>query len=160
MFFRGEDEYDQLVKISKVLGSDDLYRCARARGRMPWRPAFAVPARRCSLALHPATKPNHQTKPNQTKPTSPPPPPRSYLDKYGVELDPKLAQMVGYRPRLPWRKFITPDNQHLATPEALDLLSGLLQYDHQERLTAKEALAHKYFSPVRRAERAERNAAR
>jgi hypothetical protein len=24
--FRGEDEFDQLVKIAKVLGTDDLYR--------------------------------------------------------------------------------------------------------------------------------------
>ncbi len=29
MFFRGEDEYDQLVKITKVLGSDDLFRWGR-----------------------------------------------------------------------------------------------------------------------------------
>jgi hypothetical protein len=71
------------------------------------------------------------------------PPPR-YLDKYGVELDPKLAQMVGYRPRLPWRKFITPDNQHLAAPEALDLLGQMLTYDHHNRITAKEAMAHRW----------------
>jgi casein kinase II subunit alpha len=34
---------------------------------------------------------------------------------------------------------------HLCTPEALDFLSGLLRYDHLERLTAKEAMAHKFF---------------
>ena len=26
VFFRGEDEFDQLVKISHLLGTDDLYR--------------------------------------------------------------------------------------------------------------------------------------
>lgn len=26
---RGEDEFDQLVKIARVLGTDDLYRCVR-----------------------------------------------------------------------------------------------------------------------------------
>ena len=28
VFFRGEDEFDQLAKIARVLGTDDLYRCA------------------------------------------------------------------------------------------------------------------------------------
>jgi casein kinase II subunit alpha len=46
VFFRGEDELDQLVKISKVLGTDELY---------------------------------------------------AYAEKYGVELDPKLVQLCGYR---------------------------------------------------------------
>jgi casein kinase II subunit alpha len=30
----------------------------------------------------------------------------------------------------------------------------LLRYDHQERLTAQEAQAHPYFSPIRAAEAA------
>lgn len=50
--------------------------------------------------------------------------------------------MDGYplRPRVPWRKFVTGDNGHLASPEAFDLLDRLLQYDHHERLTCQEAL--------------------
>lgn len=32
------------------------------------------------------------------------------------------------------------------TSEALDLLDKLLRYDHQKRLTAREAQAHPYFS--------------
>ena len=98
VFFRGEDEFDQLVKITRVLGTDDLYR---------------------------------------------------YLEKYGVELDPKLQQLCGYRPRQPWRKYITDDNRHVVTQDGLDLLTQLLTYDHQERPTAKEAMAHPYFDPVR-----------
>ena len=98
VFFRGEDEFDQLVRIAKVLGSEELYR---------------------------------------------------YAEKYGVEVDPALVQAVGYRPRQPWRKFVTDDNRHLVTPEALDLLGRLLTYDHQARPTAAEAIAHPYFDPVR-----------
>jgi serine/threonine protein kinase len=98
VFFRGEDELDQLVKISKVLGTDDLY---------------------------------------------------AYAEKYGVELDPKLVQLCGYRPRQPWRKFINDDNAHLITPDALSLLSELLRYDHQARPTAAEAMQHSYFAPIR-----------
>ena len=33
--------------------------------------------------------------------------------------------------------------------QAFDLLSSLLRYDHNERATAAEALAHEYFTPVR-----------
>lgn len=31
------------------------------------------------------------------------------------------------------------------SPEVLDLLDKLLRYDHQQRLTAKEAMEHPYF---------------
>jgi casein kinase II subunit alpha len=31
------------------------------------------------------------------------------------------------------------------SPEALDFLDKLLRYDHQERLTAREAMDHPYF---------------
>ena len=37
------------------------------------------------------------------------------------------------------------ENQHLISPEALDFLDKLLRYDHQERLTAREAMDHPYF---------------
>ncbi|GMH06364.1 hypothetical protein Nepgr_008204 [Nepenthes gracilis] len=100
-FFYGHDNYDQLVKIAKVLGTDEL---------------------------------------------------NAYLDKYRIELDPHLAALVGRHSRKPWSKFINLDNQHLAVPEAIDFLDKLLRYDHQERPTAKEAMAHSYFYPIRNAE--------
>ncbi|XP_052204739.1 casein kinase II subunit alpha-like [Diospyros lotus] len=100
-FFYGHDNYDQLVKIAKVLGTDEL---------------------------------------------------NAYLSKYRLELDPHFAALVGKHTRKPWTKFINSDNQHVAVPEAIDFLDKLLRYDHQERLTAKEAMAHPYFNPVRNAE--------
>ncbi|XLU41845.1 hypothetical protein S245_001155, partial [Arachis hypogaea] len=100
-FFYGHDNYDQLVKIAKVLGTDEL---------------------------------------------------SAYLNKYRIELDPHLAALVGRHSRKPWTKFISVENQHLAVPEAIDFVDKLLRYDHQERPTAKEAMAHPYFNPVRNAE--------
>ncbi|GLT68802.1 hypothetical protein SLA2020_410020 [Shorea laevis] len=100
-FFYGHDNYDQLVKIAKVLGTDELY---------------------------------------------------AYLNKYRIELDPHLATLVGRHSRKPWSKFINAENQHLAVPEAVDFVDKLLRYDHQERPTAKEAMAHSYFYPIRNAE--------
>lgn len=44
-----------------------------------------------------------------------------------------------------WEQFIQSENQHLVSPEALDLLDKLLRYDHQQRLTAAEAMRHAYF---------------
>lgn len=44
-----------------------------------------------------------------------------------------------------WEQFIQSENQHLVSPEALDLLDKLLRYDHQQRLTAAEAMRHQYF---------------
>ncbi|KAE8673982.1 Casein kinase II subunit alpha-2 [Hibiscus syriacus] len=76
----------------------------------------------------------------------------AYLNKYHLELDPQLDALVGRHSRKPWSKFINADNQHLVSPEAIDFLDKLLRYDHQDRLTAKEATVHPYFSQVRAAE--------
>lgn len=97
-FFYGRDNYDQLVKIARILGTDELH---------------------------------------------------EYLAKYKLELDPQLDALVGRHTRKPWSKFITSENKHLVTPEAVDFIERLLQYDHQARPTAKEAMSHPYFDPVR-----------
>lgn len=47
-----------------------------------------------------------------------------------------------------WERFVHSENQHLVSVEAIDFLDKLLRYDHQERLTAKEAMQHPYFYPV------------
>ena len=96
-FFHGHDNYDQLVKIVKVLGTDELF---------------------------------------------------DYLDKYNLELDPHFDGILGRHSRKPWHKFVTVENQHLITAEALDFCDKLLRYDHQERLTAREAMCHAWFDAV------------
>ena len=96
-FFHGHDNYDQLVKITKVLGTDALF---------------------------------------------------EYLDKYDLELDPHFDGIMGRCPPKPWHRFATPENSHLVSEDAIDLVSKLLRYDHQERLTSLEAQSHPYFAPV------------
>uniref|UniRef100_A0A8C8H8B2 non-specific serine/threonine protein kinase n=1 Tax=Oncorhynchus tshawytscha TaxID=74940 RepID=A0A8C8H8B2_ONCTS len=96
-FFHGQDNYDQLVRIAKVLGTDELF---------------------------------------------------GYLRKYHIELDPRFKDLLGQQTRKRWEQFVQTDNQHLVSPEALDLLDKLLRYDHQQRLTATEAMEHPYFYPV------------
>ncbi|KAF3854385.1 hypothetical protein F7725_022440, partial [Dissostichus mawsoni] len=68
-----------------------------------------------------------------------------YLRKYHIELDPRFKDLLGQKR---WEQFVQTENQHLVSPEALDLLDKLLRYDHQQRLTATEAMEHPYFYPV------------
>ncbi|CAI5984595.1 unnamed protein product, partial [Closterium sp. NIES-64] len=72
-----------------------------------------------------------------------------YLTRYSVRLDSQLQSAVGRHRRKPWSRFITAENQHLVSPEAIDFLDRLLRYDHQERLTAKQAMDHPYFDLLR-----------
>ncbi|CAO2656821.1 Nn.00g056240.m01.CDS01 [Neocucurbitaria sp. VM-36] len=99
-FFHGNSNSDQLVKIAKVLGTEDLF---------------------------------------------------DYLDKYDIELDAQYDDILSRYPKKPWHSFINADNQRFVSNDAIDFLDKLLRYDHQDRLTAKEAMAHPYFAPVRQA---------
>jgi len=103
-FFHGHDNYDQLVRIARVLGTEELH---------------------------------------------------DYLDTYEIDLDPRFHSLLGRHCKKKWEKYITTENQHLVTPEALDFLDKLLRYDHKQRLTANEAMEHRYFAPIRSRERIE-----
>ena len=50
-------------------------------------------------------------------------------------------------------KNVPPESIFLGngSDEAIDFVSKLLRYDHQERLSAKEAMGHQYFAPIREA---------
>jgi casein kinase II subunit alpha len=45
--------------------------------------------------------------------------------------------------------FVNENNKHLATPDALDLLGKMMQYDHDSRPSAEECMKHAYFDEVR-----------
>jgi casein kinase II subunit alpha len=68
------------------------------------------------------------------------------LERYDIDLDSQLDDLLGRYQRKPWSKFITSENQRYISSEAIDFLDKLLRYDHQERLTAQEAQGHPYFS--------------
>jgi casein kinase II subunit alpha len=75
-FFHGHDNYHQLVKIAKVLGTEELFH---------------------------------------------------YLDTYDLELDPHFDGILGRHSKKSWQQFITPENQHLMSDEAIDFVSKLLR---------------------------------
>jgi len=97
-FFHGRDNRDQLVKIVRVLGTDDFLK---------------------------------------------------FLKKNNLTLDATFLQSLTGQTRKPWSSFVTSAVEHLCSPEAISFLDGLLVYDLPARLTAKEAMAHPYFDPVR-----------
>ena len=72
----------------------------------------------------------------------------TYLDKYDLDLDIKFDGLLGDFETRPWKDFVSPRRKDLAKPEALDLIDRLLVYDHHDRLTAREAMNHSYFSKV------------
>lgn len=97
-FFHGTSNTDQLVKIVRVLGSDDF---------------------------------------------------EKYLLKYQITLPREFHDMDQYI-RRPWTRFVTDSNKHLCgNTDIIDLIDNLLRYDHQERLTAREAMGHPWFEDVR-----------
>ncbi|BGP42380.1 Homeobox protein HD-6 [Rhodotorula kratochvilovae] len=99
--FHGQSNDDQLVKIAKVLGTDDLW---------------------------------------------------AYLDKYNLDLDPELEVALGSHTRKPWGRWVSSDNSKYISSDALALLDRMLVYEHTERGTAQELMAHAYFAGVRAAE--------
>lgn len=96
-FFHGQDNFDQLVKIVQVLGTENFAK---------------------------------------------------YMKKYNLKLPRELDGKIADWPQKSWSTFVTKENSHFISTEALDLLDRMLRYDHQERITAAEAMTHPYFDPV------------
>ena len=71
-----------------------------------------------------------------------------YLEKYDLTLDSHFDGILGRYARKPWQSYVNAKNRHLVTPEAIDLLNLMLQYDHQKRPTCIEAMQHPYFEQV------------
>lgn len=71
-----------------------------------------------------------------------------YLEKYNKQLESHFDGVLGSHPATPWSDFVNTENSRYITTEALDFIDQLLRYDHQERMTAKEAMAHAYLKPA------------
>ena len=54
--------------------------------------------------------------------------------------------------KVPFESFITSENKELCVSDVINLLKQMLCYDFNERITAKEALAHPFFSSLRKNE--------
>merc|ERR1711916_33437 len=53
------------------------------------------------------------------------------------------------RKRRPWSYYTNPKHADKATSAGVDLVDKLLMWDHESRLTARQALEHPFFDPIR-----------
>jgi casein kinase II subunit alpha len=79
----------------------------------------------------------------------------TYCEKYGIKISPHIEIILSSYDngkRTSWLSFYHNGNlQNCPIPSmsAIDLLDKLLVYDHEKRLSAKEALSHIFFEEVR-----------
>ena len=72
-----------------------------------------------------------------------------FIEKYKITLPEFVNKIPNYNGK-EWREYIDDKtNEKLINDDALDLLDKILKYDPNHRLTAKQAIQHKYFDSVR-----------
>lgn len=72
-----------------------------------------------------------------------------YTRKYGIEIKGSELEGCKKKERKDFASFVHEKSRELCTREAMDLLSKMLIYDHNERITAREALRHPLFDDIR-----------
>ena len=121
-FFHGHDNYDQLVRIAKVLGTDELFEYIE-KYHIELDPRFNDILGRLGTTI-------------------------SDWREEGVEI---IFQFLFIRhSKKRWERFVHSENQHLVSAESIDFLDKLLRYDHADRFTARESMDHPYFCKSRR----------
>lgn len=47
---------------------------------------------------------------------------KQYTQKYGIQINSNFENVLAVHPKKPFNKFVNEDNEHLAKPDAIDLL--------------------------------------
>merc|ERR1712224_391390 len=68
-----------------------------------------------------------------------------YLRKYNLKLDNHFDDKLKYLEEKDWKELMKPESEKWCSPDALDFLDCLLKYDPEKRLTASEALEHRFI---------------
>ncbi|KAK5080417.1 Casein kinase II subunit alpha' [Lithohypha guttulata] len=72
-----------------------------------------------------------------------------WLDEYEIILPDTFSNVTSWYERKSWPEFVNERNRQRVNDDVFDLLSKILIYDHKKRLSARDALSHPYFDPVR-----------
>ena len=76
---------------------------------------------------------------------------QQYAEKYGLQLSSEIQMNLPQTQAPQWYKLVQigaiPKNKYNA--DAIKLLTALLTVDHEERITAEEALQFSFFDPIR-----------
>jgi casein kinase II subunit alpha len=133
-FFRGKDNLDQLSRIITVLGTRDLIDYV-----VKYKMELTPQVRDLITRHHSFEQQQQQQQQLQAESTSP--------GSTANALNHRDSFWVNFQ-----RSTLTADKDTYPAPpsfQALDLLNMLLVYDHDERLTAQQAMQHPYFDIVR-----------
>ena len=68
-----------------------------------------------------------------------------YITFYNIDTNRLDVYYLKKKKKKPFTDFINPENKHLCSNDAIDLLERMLIYDQNKRITAREAMKHPYF---------------
>ena len=72
-----------------------------------------------------------------------------YIQKFSIQVNQMALSKLQDHKKKSWEELKTEKNEEMFDPLAIDLLSKMLVMDHTQRITAKEALNHKFFDSLR-----------
>ena len=73
----------------------------------------------------------------------------NYLRTYKLNMPSEAARIIKATDVMPWSAFIHEKNKDRISMEGLDLLSKMLVYDKNKRITPSMAMQHPFFEPIR-----------
>ena len=73
----------------------------------------------------------------------------NYVEKYGLSVPEMSITMFPANPNPSWNRVFGLVRSSKKDENAFDLLKKLLTIDHEDRITAKEALKHTFFDLIR-----------
>lgn len=73
-----------------------------------------------------------------------------YAQSLRVDLDEETLEELECREGAGWDKFIAKAPKGMCPPDAIDLLNKMVEIDHRNRITARDALKHPFFAPLGR----------
>ena len=72
-----------------------------------------------------------------------------YAKSLHVELDDETLSNLSRRKGTGWGPYIAKYGKGNCPPEAIDLLNKMMEIDHRDRITAKDALKHPFFKQLK-----------
>jgi hypothetical protein len=155
-FFHGHDNYDQLVKIAKVLGTEELGAYLRKYDLELDSHFDGI------LGRHPRKMWTKFINPENSHLATPEA--LDFIDKGESSFEVMRRRGVGgrhvschircRRPHTPTTPLIPHRSPSMSThppPCPVPFSLAVLRYDHQERMTAREAMEHPWLAPVHEA---------
>ena len=73
-----------------------------------------------------------------------------YIDKYGLTLSQQVLSQMPSNQNPGWQRVIHSIKPHKIDDDAISLMKRLLTVDHEDRITASDALNEPFFNPIRK----------